>query len=176
MNPNQLVFLDEAGSTIAMSREYACAPRGERAHDYIPRNRGTVTNILGAMMLEGMTAMITIKGGICKDLFVTYVEVLLVPTLIPGDFVILDNLGADRSRRALDAIRRAWATPVFLPPYSPELNPIELAGSKLKQLLRDAKARTREALDEVITQTLPRITTGDAFEWFRHCGYAVELT
>lgn len=176
MNPNQLVFLDEAGSTIAMTREYARAPRGERAHDYIPRCRGTVTTMLGAMTLEGMTALMTIEGGTCADVFVTYVEKVLAPTLEPGDYVVLDNLGAHRSRRALKAIRRAGATPVFLPPYTPELNPIELAWSKLKQLLRDAKARTREALDEAIAQALPRITGRDAHAWFRHCGYAVEPT
>lgn len=134
-----------------------------------------MTTILGAITLEGMKAMMTIEGGTCKDVFVTYVEELLVPTLIPGDYVVLDNLGAHRCRRALDAIRSAGATPVFLPPYSPELNPIELAWSKLKQLLRDAKARTREALDEAIASALPRITTDDALAWFRHRGYAVEF-
>ena len=174
MNPNQLVFLDEAGSTIAMTREYARAPRGERAHDSIPRNRGTVTTMLGAITLEGMTAMMTIEGGTCKEVFLAFVEQVLVPTLEPGDFVVLDNLGAHRSRRALDAIRNAGATPVFLPPYSPELNPIELAWSKLKGMLRDYKARTREALDEAIARAMPRITTKDAAGWFRHCGYAVE--
>lgn len=175
MNPNQLVFLDEAGSTIAMTRKYARAPRGKRAHDYIPRQRGTVTTMLGAMTLEGMTALMTIEGGTCKEVFLTYVEKLLVPTLEPGDFVVLDNLGAHRSRRALAAIRRAGATPVFLPPYSPELNPIELAWSKLKKLLRDAKARTREALDDAIARALPCITPKDAYGWYRHCGYAAEL-
>lgn len=134
-----------------------------------------MTTILGALTLEGMTAVMAIEGGTCKDVFVTYVEELLVPTLIPGDYVLLDNLGAHRSRRALDAIRRAGATPVFLPPYSPELNPIELAWSKLKKLLRDAKARTRDALDDTIAQALPRITASDAYDWVRHCGYAVEL-
>ena len=120
--------------------------------------------------------MMTIEGGTCKEVFLTYVEKLLVPTLEPGDYVVLDNLGAHRSRRALAAIRRAGATPVFLPPYSPELNPIELAWSKLKGLLRDAKARTHQALDEAIAQALPRITVQDAYGWFRHCGYPAELT
>lgn len=89
---------------------------------------------------------------------------------------MLDNLGAHRSRRALAAIRRAGATPVFLPPYSPELNPIKLAWSKLKGLLRDAKARTREALDEAIARALPSIRPRDAYAWFRHCGYTVEVS
>ncbi len=174
MNPNQLVFLDEAGSTIAMTREYARAPRGERAHDSIPRNRDTVTTMLGAITLEGMTAMMTIEGGTCKEVFLAFVEHMLVPTLEPGDYVVLDNLGAHRSRRALAAIRNAGATPIFLPPYSPELNPIELAWTKLKGLLRDYKARTREALDEAIARAMPRITAKDAAGWFQHCGYAVE--
>lgn len=175
VNPNQIVCLDEAGSTIAMTRTHALAPRGERAHDHIPRCRGTVTTMIGAMTLEGMTAMMTIEGGTCAEVFRTFVEELLVPTLEPGDYVILDNLGAHRSKRALEAIRRAGATPVFLPPYSPELNPIELAWSKLKQLLRDAKARTREALDEAIAHAMSCISVSDAYGWFGHCGYAVEL-
>ena len=141
------MFLDEAGSNIAMTREYARAPVGERAHDKVPRNRGTVTTMLGALTVEGITAMMTIEGA---TVFTVYVEQVLVPTLEPGDYVFLDNLGAHKTRRALDAIRRAGATPVFLPPYSTDLNPIENAWSKLKTLLKEAKARTCEALDEAI--------------------------
>jgi transposase len=164
------VFLDEAGSNIAMTREFARAPHGERAHDKVPRNRGTVTTMLGAITLEGVTAMMTIEGATCAEVFAVFVEQVLVPTLEPGDFVVLDNLGAHKTRRALDAIRNAGAIPVFLPPYSPELNPIELAWAKLKRLLKEAKARTRETLDDAIAWALPYITTDDVLGWFKHCG------
>lgn len=153
-----------------MTREYAWAPQGERAHDKVPRNRGTVTTMLGAMSLGGVTAMMTIEGATCQEVFGVFIEQVLVPTLEVGDYVVMDNLGAHRSRRALDAIRNASAVPVFLPPYSPELNPIELAWAKLKRLLREAKARTREAVDEAIAWALPYITTDDVLGWFKHCG------
>lgn len=174
MNPNQLVYLDESGSNIAMTRDYARSVSGERAHDKVPRNRGTVTTMIGAITLEGMTAMMTVEGGTSSEVFETFVGDVLVPTLEPGDYVILDNLGAHKSKHALDLIRAAGATPVFLPPYSPELNPIELAWAKLKRLLRDAKARTREALYEAIARALDLITVADATGWFRHCGCQAE--
>jgi transposase len=170
VDPNQLVFLDESGSNIAMTRDYARSPAGERTHDTVPRNRGTVTTMLGAITLKGMTAMMTVEGGTTSEVFETFVEELLVPTLERGDYVILDNLGAHKSSRALDAIRAAGAKPVFLPPYSPELNPIELAWAKLKRVLREAKARTREALDKAISLALDLISVEDALGWFRPCG------
>jgi transposase len=132
--------------------------------------------MLGAITLEGVTAMMTIEGGTCAEVFTTFVTEVLAPTLIPGDHVVLDNLGAHKSPKALEAIRRAGATPIFLPPYSPELNPIELAWSKLKSLLKDAKARTQEALDQAIASALELITPADAEAWFRHCGYQYGLT
>jgi transposase len=158
-----------------MTRDFARSARGERAHDKIPRNRGTVTTMIGAITLEGMTAMMTVEGGTTSEVFETFVGEVLVPTLEAGDFVVLDNLGAHKSKHALDLIRAAGATPVFLPPYSPELNPIELAWSKLKGLLRDAKARTREALYEAIAAALDLITVQDAIGWFKHCGCPVEV-
>lgn len=173
VNVNQLVFLDEAGSTISMTRDHAWAIRGERAHDSVPRNRGTVTTMLGAITVEGITAMMTIEGGTCAEVFTVFVKEVLAPTLIPGDYVVLDNLGAHKSPKALAAIREAGAIPVFLPPYSPEFNPIEKAWSKLKSLLKDAKARTQEALDRAIARAIELITPADAEAWFRNCGFEV---
>ena len=129
--------------------------------------------MIGAMTVEGLTAMMTIEGGTCSEVFTTFVTEILAPTLIPGDFVVLDNAGAHKTRAAIEAIRETGAIPVFLPPYSPELNPIELAWSKLKELLKAAKARTREALDEAISRAMDLITPADAESWFRHCGYAL---
>ena len=131
--------------------------------------------MIGAITLEGMTAMMTVEGGTTSEVFETFVGEVLVPTLEAGDVVVLDNLGAHKAKHALDLIRAAGATPVFLPPYSPELNPIELAWSKLKGLLRDAKARTREALYEAIAAALDLITVQDAIGWFKHCGCPVEV-
>lgn len=167
----RFIFLDEAGSNIAMTREHARSQRGERAHDVVPRNRGTVTTMLGALTLDGISALMTIEGGTSSEVFQAFVDQMLVPTLLPGDTVILDNLAAHKDEDALQSIRDAGATVVFLPPYSPEFNPIELAWAKVKRLLRDAKARTREALDEAIAKAIDLITSEDASGWFRHCGY-----
>lgn len=154
-----------------MTREYARSPEGERAQDVVPRNRGTVTTMLGALSLDGICAMMTIEGGTSSEVFRAFVEQLLVPELAEGDLVFLDNLAAHKDEEALDAIRAAGATVVFLPVYSPELNPIELAWAKIKRLLRDAKARTREALDAAIAHAMSLITREDAIGWLRHCGY-----
>lgn len=154
-----------------MTDEHARSPHGERAHDVLPRNRGTVTTMLGALTADGMSALMTIEGGTSAEVFQAFVEQMLVPIIEPGDTVFLDNLAAHKDADALQAIRDAGANIVFLPPYSPELNPIELAWAKLKRLLRDAKARTREALDEAIARAIDLITSEDARGWIRHCGY-----
>ena len=172
----RLVFIDEAGSHIAMSREYAWAPRGARASDAVPRNRGTVTTIIGALTVDGLTAVMTLEGGTSGDVFAAYVEKVLLPELLPGDLVVMDNLGAHKDVRIRPLIESAGARVVYQPPYSPDLNPIELAWSKLKWWLRMAKARTHEALDTAIAMALEGvITSEDAVAWFRHCGYGAQL-
>lgn len=171
----RFIFLDEAGSNIAMTREHARSPQSERARDVVPRNRGTVTTMLGALTLDGISALMTIEGGTSAEVFQVFVEQFLVPTIQPGDKVVLDNLAAHKDADALQAIRDAGATVIFLPPYSPEFNPIEMAWAKLKRLLRDAKARTREALDLAIAEAIDLITSEDARGWFRHCGYLLAL-
>lgn len=165
------IFLDEAGSNIAMTREFARSPEGERAHDVVPRNRGTVTTMLGALTADGISALMTIEGGTSAEVFQAFVEQMLVPIIEPGDTVFLDNLAAHKGADALKAIQDAGAAVIFLPPYSPEFNPIEMAWAKLKRLLRDAKARTRDALDLAIAQAIDLITSEDARGWIRHCGY-----
>lgn len=170
-DPEKLVFLDEAGSNIGMTREYARSEIGERAHDKVPRNRGNVTSMLGALSLQGLTAMMTVDGGTSADVFKVYIEEILVPALPPDAIVVLDNAGAHRSAAALEAFSAAGVTVRFLPPYSPDLNPIELAWAKIKRLLKDAKARTREALEQAIALTIDVISPSDASGWFRHCGY-----
>ena len=170
------MFIDETGSTISMSRQYAWAPRGTRAEDAIPRNRGTVTTVIGALTVDGLTAVMTIEGGTTGDVFVTYLEKVLLPQLLPGDIVVLDNLPAHKDARVRPLIESVRAHLVYQPAYSPDFNPIELAWSKLKWWLRTAKARTHSALDEAIATAMRTvITADDAFAWFAHCGYQTVL-
>jgi transposase len=174
--PSRLVFIDEAGSTISMTRRYARAPRGERAEDTVPRNRGTVTTMVGALTVDGLVAMACFEGGTDGDRFMAFLEQVLQPELVPGDLVIMDNLGAHKDARVRPFLESLGAKPVYLPPYSPELNPIELAWSKLKTWLRAAKARTVEALDDAIANGMDLITPEDAEAWIRHCGYCCQQT
>lgn len=158
-----------------MTREYAWAPRGARAEDAVPRNRGTVTTLIGALTTDGLIAMMTIEGGTSGDVFVVYVEKVLLPELRPGDLVVMDNLGAHKDVRVKPLIESVGARVVYQPPYSPDLNPIELAWSKVKWWLRMAKARTREALDLAVAMVMDMVTPEDAVAWFRHCGYVNQL-
>jgi transposase len=169
--PSRLVFIDEAGSTISMTRRYGRAPRGQRAEDTIPRNRGTVTSMVGALTVDGLVAMACFEGGTDGDRFMAFLEQVLGPELVPGDLVIMDNAGAHKDARIRPFLESLGAKPVYLPPYSPELNPIELAWSKLKTWLRTAKARTTQALDAAIAKGMHLITPEDAEAWIRHCGY-----
>lgn len=172
LDPEKLVFLDEAGSNVGMTRDFARAPRGERAHDDVPRNRGTVTSMLGAMGLDGVRAMMTIEGATTAEVFQVFVERFLVPVLRPGEIVILDNLGAHKPAKIQALITAVGARVLFLPPYSPDLNPIEHCWSKLKALLKRMAARTRTELDVAIAESMELITTSDINGWFRNCGYA----
>ena len=174
INPEDLVFIDEAGSTISMTRTYARAPRGQRAIDDVPRNRGNVISMIGALTTTGLAAMMTIEGGTSHEVFVAFIKHVLAKVLRPGMTVVLDNAGAHKVTAVLDAFRELGVRVKFLPPYSPDLNPIELAWSKLKEFLRSAKARTREALDLAIDAGMKAITVRDSRNWIRKCGYAIQ--
>jgi len=171
LDPRRLVFLDEAGSHIAMTRDYGRAPRGERVHGCVPRNRGEVTTMIGALDVRGMRAMMTVEGGTDADVFEAFVEQVLVGKLHPGDIVVLDNVGAHKPDRIRHLVEAAGARLLFLPPYSPDLNPIELGWSKLKGVLKDFGARTRDALDVAIRRGMDLIGADDARACFTHCGY-----
>lgn len=166
------MFLDEAGSHVAMTRDYARAPKGERAHAAVPRNRGHVTTLIGALTKEGLRAMMTVEGATDTAVFLAFVEQVLLPVLRPGDIVVLDNLGAHKPECIRRCIEAAGAHLLFLPPYSPDLNPIELCWSKLKALLKGWAARTRHDLDSAIAECMRLITASDAVAWFHHCGYS----
>ena len=127
IDPARAFFMDETGSTTAMARDHARSPRGERVHDEVPRNYGDVITVLGALTTAGLKARMTVRGGTTKEVFRTYVEEVLAPELREGDVVVLDNLAAHKDERAREIIEGRGAKLIFLPPYSPDLNPIEFA-------------------------------------------------
>jgi transposase len=173
LRPEQLIFLDESGVTTRMTRLWARAGRGERIVEATPQGHWKVLTTLGAMSLRGMEAVMTVESATDGDIFLTYLEQVLCPKLNPNSVVILDNLSAHKVSGVRELIEATGASLLYLPPYSPDLNPIEKAWSKLKQLLRTAKARTAEALEQAMTEALKAITAENAIAWFRHCGYRV---
>lgn len=175
VDPARLVFLDETGTTTAMARRRAPAPRGQRAHGRVPRNRAVVTTLIAALHLAGLTAAMTVQGATSGAVFDAYVLGVLVPSLRPGQIVVADNLAAHKSSRARAAIEAAGCQPVSLPAHSPDLNPIEEAFAKLKALLRAAATRSREALDAAIAAAMRAITPDDAAGWFAHAGYTTPI-
>jgi transposase len=167
---HQLVFVDECGSHLALTPLYTYAPRGERAVGSVPKNRGQNTTIMGALTLSGVEAAMTLEGAADGAAFEVFVERILLPVLHPGQLVVMDNLNIHKSQRVRQLIERAGCRVWFLPTYSPDLNPIEKAWSKLKEYLRRIGARMRESLEQAIGQGLDTITAQDAVHWFRHCG------
>jgi transposase len=167
-----LVFLDESGATTTLVRRYARAPGGRRAVGRVPAGHWTQLTILSALSVAGLGATMTVNAATDTDVFVAYVRRLLVPTLRAGQVVVLDNLSAHKAAAARRLLEGAGCRLLFLPPYSPDFNPIEQAWSKLKTLLRGAAARTREVLEAALKTFLDRITASDAQGWFRHAGYA----
>jgi transposase len=166
------VWVDETGSHVALTPTHARAPRGARAVGRVPRNRGRVTTLIAALTVDGMGPALLLEGGVDTDAFVAYVTGLLAPAVRPGQIVVLDNLAAHHAARVRSAIERRGAEVWFLPAYSPDLNPIEEAFSKLKALLRRAGARTRDALADAIRLALRAITPADVLGWYAHCGYS----
>ena len=130
--------------------------------------------MLAALESHGVEAVMTIDGATDAEVFRIYVDQVLRPTQCPGDIVIMDNLRAHKAVGIREAMEQAGAWVLYLPPYSPDLAPIERCWTKLKSLFRTAKARTREALDEAMVQALASITASDARGWFQHCGYALQ--
>ena len=157
-----------------MTRLYGRAPRGQRVVSTVPQNYGTNVTMLAALGSHGVEAVMTIDGATDAEVFRVYVEQGLRPTLRPGDIVSMDNLRAHKAAGIRAAIAQAGAQVLYLPPYSPDLSPIEPCWSKLKMALRTAKARTRDALEHAIAQALATLTVADAHSWFHHCGYALQ--
>ena len=164
------VFVDESGIHLAFTRLYARSLDGERAVDSTPRDAGKNISLIGALSLEGLIASMTLPGSVDTTAFLAYVSEILIPQLWQGAIVVLDNLRVHHAACIRAAIEAVGAKLIFLPPYSPDLSPIELCWSKLKQFLRSRKARTSDALDQAMTDVISYITQDDAWGWFNHCG------
>jgi transposase len=171
LDAGSLVFVDEMGTNTSLSPVYGWSKKGERTHCSVPRNRGKNTTVLASMSLEGMGSSLAVEGATTSAVFETYVERVLAPTLSEGQVVVMDNLSAHKGERIRELIEQRGCELLYLPSYSPDLNPIEEAFSKIKGLLRKAEVRSREALLEAIGAALSVITDQDARGFFEHCGY-----
>jgi transposase len=171
----KLVFIDESGCNIAMAREYARSPIGERAQDDQPARWGDNVSLVGAIGVCGLRTLMTLNGAVDGEAFLAFVEHFLVPCLKPGDIVVMDNLSVHKTTGVREAIESAGAELRYLPPYSPDFNPIEECWSKLKSILRTLAARTRDALDAAIATAMSAVTSQDAVGWFEHSGYRLQL-
>jgi transposase len=172
LHPYRLVFLDETGASTKMSRLRGRAVRGKRVISKVPHGHWKTTTFVGALRLAGITAPMVIDGAMNGRVFLAYVQQQLVPTLREGDVVIMDNLAAHKVSGVRDAIESVGAKLVYLPPYSPDFNPIELAFAKLKGLLRSAAERTIDNLEQRIAKLLDRFRPTECSGYFRHCGYS----
>lgn len=166
-----LVFVDECGVHTSLAPLYGYAPKGERLSLPVPRSRAKNTTLLSSITVEGMGPSLAVEGATTAKVFEAYVEQVLAPTLEPGQIVVLDNLGAHRPARIRELIEERGCELLYLPAYSPDYNPIEEAFSKIKSLLRWARARTRQALIEAIGAALSAVSAEDARGFFEQAGY-----
>ena len=173
LDPQRLVFLDESGVTTQMTRRYGRAPRGERIREATPAGHWNTLTLLGAMTQQGMLASMTVESPTDGDVFLAYLDEVLCRQLQAGQVVVMDNLSMHKVAGVRERIEAVGATLLYLPPYSPDFNPIEQAWSKIKQKLRSAQARTVEALEAAVAQALATVTSQDATAWFHHCGHAI---
>jgi transposase len=171
IDPAKVVFIDETWAKTNMTRRYGRSPLGTRLVEKTPCGRWQTTTFLGALRAEGFIAPLTVEGAINGPLFRAWVEQHLAPTLKPGDIVVMDNLSSHKVAGVREAIEAAGAELRYLPPYSPDLNPIELAFSKLKKLLRDGAERTVDKLWELCGRILDQFTEPECRNYFAHCGY-----
>jgi transposase len=172
LDPARLVFIDETWAKDNMARLYGRAPRGSRLLGKVPLARWATTTFVAALRHDGLTAPFVLDGPINGEWFRAYVEQVLVPTLKAGDIVVIDNLGSHKSPKIREAIEAKKASLLYLPAYSPDLNPIEMAFSKLKALLRKAAERSVDALWDRIGQILDEFTPAECANYFRAAGYA----
>lgn len=173
VDPSRLVFLDESGVNIGMTRLYGRALKHERVIDSVPDVRFHRTTILSSMRLDGTIVPCVFEDALNGELFRKYIREFLAPTLRPGDIVVMDNLSSHKVVGIVEAIEAVGASVLFLPPYSPDFNPIELMWSKMKAVLRKLKIRAVALLDDAIAFALDTVSTSDISGWFNHDGYAL---
>jgi len=176
LDARRLVFIDETWAKTNMTRTHGYAPRGERLVEAAPHGHWHTTTLVGAVRATGFVAPLVVDGAVNGELFRAYVERVLVPELRRGDVVVMDNLASHKVAGVRRAIERAGCRLLYLPPYSPDLNPIENAFSKLKRLLRSAAERTVDGLWSAIGRLLDRFTPRECRNYFRHCGYTHAAT
>ena len=171
LNPERLVFIDETWAKTNMTRSRGRALRGKRVIDKLPHGHWKTTTFVAALRASGLTAPLVVDGAINGALFLAYVRQQLVRTLRPGDIVVMDNLSSHKAAGVREAIEAVGAKLLYLPPYSPDFNPIELAFSKFKRLLRSAATRTVDALWHTCGQLIDRFAEHECRNYFKHCGY-----
>ena len=171
VDPERLVFVDKMGVHTSLAPLYGYSRKGERVHLQVPRNRGTNTTLLASMTLGGMGETMAVEGSTNQEVFEAYVEHALAPTLQAGQVVIMDNLSAHKPARVRNLIESRGCELVYLSAYSPDFNPIEEAFSKIKGILRQAGARTKDALVDLLGEALSAISVQDARGYFEHAGY-----
>jgi transposase len=187
IDPRLWVFVDESGATTEMTRRYGRAPRGERVREATPAGHWSTLTLLGATLrqaqgrersrtvsTEGLVATRTVESPTDGDVFLAYLEQVLCPRLEPGQIVVMDNLSAHKVPGVRELIEATGAQLRYLPPYSPDCNPIEQCCGKVKQKLRSLKARTVDSLEQAISQAIATITSDNASAWFAHCGYVLQ--
>lgn len=171
IDPRRLVFIDESGAKTNLTRVRGRAPRGERVVEHIPHGHWQTTTMISAVRTSGPCAPFVVTGATDSDVFRCYVRHVLVPQLNAGDVVVMDNLRPHKASGVREMIEAAGASLLYLPPYSPDFNPIENMWSKVKQFLRSAAARTFDTLVEAIATALRTVSEDDCLGFFRHCGY-----
>lgn len=174
LDPERLIFIDETGLNTKMARLRGRCRKGERLFASLPHGHWRTTTFVAGLRLGGLDAPMVIDGPMNGEAFLAYVEQVLVPTLAPGDVVVMDNLGCHKNAAVREAIQAAGAELRFLPPYSPDFNPIENAFSKLKALLRKAATRTRDALWDEVGRTIDTFTPHECRNYFSAAGYEPE--
>lgn len=171
MKKRKIIFLDESGVNTNMTRHYGRAKGKKRVYDDVPAKRIKRTTLLSSVRLDGTIAKKVFQGALTGKIFLDYIQNILVPTLNKGDIVIMDNLSCHKLKGVADAIESTGASVLYLPPYSPDLNPIEMMWSKIKLLLRKWKARSSEVLNQFIEKAFATVTTENIDHWFSACGY-----
>jgi len=171
LNVSDFVFVDEMGIKLDLARSYGRAVPGERVVDTKPSTRGENLSVIGALGADALRAAMSVPGAVDGDAYLVFTQHVLAPCLHPGNIVFMDNVPTHKMPSIADALAAVGARVQFLPPYSPDLSPIENCWSKIKTFLRSVAARTRKALDAALSNALATITHDDIKGWFAHCGY-----